>query len=89
MNKRFFRNAFLFLAVISVVFLISFRIGQKSVEIESVASEGLDLSLMWKVKDRLTEKYLDKEKLDYFLAQYNICGRMLTNLEKSLIKTKR
>ena len=35
------------------------------------------------------KKYLDKERLDYFLAQYNICGRMLTNLEKSLIKTKR
>ena len=35
------------------------------------------------------KKYLNKEKLDYFINEYNICGRMLTNLEKSLNQNKR
>ena len=35
------------------------------------------------------KKYLSKEKLDYFIDEYNICGRMLTNLEKSLRKNQR
>jgi four helix bundle protein len=30
------------------------------------------------------KQYLAEEKLNYFLEQYNICGKMLTNLEKSL-----
>ena len=28
--------------------------------------------------------YITQEKLDYFIDEYNICGRMLTNLERSL-----
>lgn len=31
--------------------------------------------------------YLNKEKLDYFISEYEICGRMLTNLAKSLKRT--
>ncbi|OGZ67396.1 MAG: hypothetical protein A3C58_03850 [Candidatus Staskawiczbacteria bacterium RIFCSPHIGHO2_02_FULL_34_10] len=30
------------------------------------------------------KKYINQEKLDYFLKEYDVCGRMLTNLEKSL-----
>lgn len=29
------------------------------------------------------------EVLDYFINEYNICGRMLTNLEKSLKQKRR
>ena len=81
MNKRLFRNAFLFLAVISVIFLISFKMGQKSVERERVANEDLDLSLMWQVKDRLTEKYLDKEKFDDKKMIYGSIRGMVESLD--------
>ena len=30
------------------------------------------------------KKYLREEKLNIFLKEYDVCGRMLTNLEKSL-----
>lgn len=41
------------------------------------------------LKIAFSKKYLNKEKLDYFIEEYNICGRMLTNLEKSLEEKKR
>ena len=34
------------------------------------------------------KKYITEEKLDYFLNEYNICGKMLTNLERSLENKK-
>ena len=33
--------------------------------------------------------YLDEQKLNYFLEEYNVCGRMLTNLKRSLEKRKK
>lgn len=30
------------------------------------------------------KKYIPEEKLHYFLKEYDVCGRMLTNLGKSL-----
>jgi len=33
--------------------------------------------------------YITKEKLSYFIEAYDICGRMLTNLEYSLIQKKK
>ena len=35
------------------------------------------------------KNYFSEEKLKYFLKEYDICGRMLTNLEKSLGRTKK
>lgn len=35
------------------------------------------------------KKYLAEEKFNYFINEYNICGKMLTNLEKSLTKNKK
>ena len=35
------------------------------------------------------KEYISKERLNYFLKEYDICGRMLTNLEKSLRKNRR
>ena len=34
------------------------------------------------------KKYLDQEKLNYFIHEHNIYGRMLTNLKKSLEQKK-
>src|SRR3989338_3903170 len=36
------------------------------------------------LKMAFLKQYLTKEKFDYFISEYNICGKMLTNLEKSL-----
>lgn len=41
------------------------------------------------LKIAFKKNYLDKEKLDYFLNEYDVCGRMLTNLERSLENKKR
>ena len=41
------------------------------------------------LKIAFQKKYITKERLGYFLNEYDICGRMLTNLERSLEKTKR
>ncbi|MDP2946562.1 MAG: four helix bundle protein [Nanoarchaeota archaeon] len=35
------------------------------------------------------KSYLNKEKLDYFVNEYDICGKMLTNLERSLESKKK
>lgn len=41
------------------------------------------------LKIAFRKKYLTQEKLYYFLKEYDACGRMLTNLEKSLERTKK
>ena len=38
------------------------------------------------LKMAFEKNYLNQQKLNYYLDKYNICGKMLTNLEKSLIK---
>lgn len=42
-----------------------------------------------RLKIAFRKKYLKEEKLNYFLKEYDICGRMLTNLEKSLAELKK
>lgn len=41
------------------------------------------------LKVAFRKNYFNKDKLQYFLKEYDICGRMLTNLEKSLNRTKK
>jgi four helix bundle protein len=36
------------------------------------------------LKISFAKQYLDQEKLNNFLKEYDVCGRMLTNLGKSL-----
>lgn len=40
------------------------------------------------LKMAFRKKYLNQERLDHFIDEYNICGKMLTNLEKSLEKKR-
>jgi len=40
------------------------------------------------LKIAFRKEYLTREKLTYFLRVYDACGRMLTNLEKSLERSK-
>lgn len=40
------------------------------------------------LKMAFRKKYLNQERLGHFIDEYNICGKMLTNLEKSLEKKR-
>ena len=76
------RNISLILAVISAFSLVSFYAGRKSVE--SLVGEKtvapLDLTMMWKVKDRLQQMYLDKEKIDNKNMVYGAISGMVASL---------
>jgi len=52
-------------------------------------AQGEIREILHHLKIAFQKKYMSEEKLNYFLKEYDICGRMLTNLEKSLIRTKR
>lgn len=60
------RNIFLILALVAVTSLVSFRLGEKNATI-AVGVNGekrLDLSMMWKVKARLEQLFLEKDKIN-------------------------
>lgn len=81
--QRQIRNIFLFLALFSVVSLVSFKVG-KTVGLETLGSnyktEALDLSLMWKVKDKLEEEFLEKEKIKDEEMTYGAISGMVSAL---------
>lgn len=77
MQFKKFRNIFLLLALLSVVSLISFRIGQGYKIIEN---NQLDLSMMWKVKDKLSSLYLDKDKINKEDMEYGAIKGMVSSL---------
>jgi len=60
------RNIFLILALLSVTALVSFKVGRLqglTATGEGKNTGALDLSLMWKVKDKLQQKFLEKDKM--------------------------
>lgn len=79
MDKRV-RNLFLSLALLSLVGLFSFKMGQSSVKAEISKSGKLDLSLMWKVKDKLATMYLDKKDIDEEKMSYGAIEGMVASL---------
>ncbi|MFA5828272.1 MAG: S41 family peptidase [Candidatus Shapirobacteria bacterium] len=83
MRIKTLRNITLILAVISVFSLISFYAGRKSVEDAPGSSgrEPLDLTMMWRVKDRLQQLYLDKEKIDDKNMVYGAISGMVSSLD--------
>lgn len=78
MRFKNIRNLFLFLACISVVSLVSYRIGQGY---EIIEKNPLNLSLMWKVKNRLSEIYLDQNKIDKEKMEYGAIKGMVQSLD--------
>ena len=78
------RNIFIFLALFSVISLVSFKAG-KTVGLEAAGSksktEALDLSLMWKVKDKLEEEFLEKDKLKDEEMTYGAISGMVSALD--------
>lgn len=77
MQFRKIRNVFLFLAILSIVSLISFRVGQGY---KIVDNSGLNLSMMWKVKDKLSSLYLDKNKINKKSMEYGAIKGMVASL---------
>lgn len=82
MSKQI-RNIFLYLALLSVVSLVSFKVG-KTVGLDAAGisqNNGiLDLSLMWKVKDRLEKEFLEKEKINDEEMVYGAISGMVSSL---------
>ncbi len=78
MQFKKIRNLTLILALLSVVSLVSFKIGR-----EGVVSDNsqLDLSLMWKVKDKLGQLYLDKNKINNEKMTYGAIEGMVASLD--------
>jgi len=78
------RNIFIFLALFSVVSLVSFKAG-KTVGLEAAGSksktEALDLSLMWKVKEKLEQQFLDKDKMKPEEMTYGAISGMVAALD--------
>jgi carboxyl-terminal processing protease len=78
MRFKNIRNLFLVLALLSVVSLVSYRIGQG---FSIINNDQLDLSLMWKVKDRLSEIYLDQNKINKENMEYGAIKGMVQSLD--------
>ena len=58
---KIIRNFFLIFALVAVFSLISYRLGESAVV---VPTNELNLSMMWKVKDRLSKVFLEKDKMN-------------------------
>ena len=68
------------LATVSVLMLGAYKLGQNSVR-AGIREEGkLDLTQMWKVKDRLEELYLDADKMDDSKMTYGAIQGMVAAL---------
>lgn len=84
MKIKTLRNLSLFLAILSVFSFVSFYAGRKSVESELADREGttpLDLTMMWKVRDRLQQLYLDKDKIKDKEMTYGAISGMVASLD--------
>ena len=74
------RNIALVLFFAAVFSGISFKLGQRSVEVLGGGSP-FDLSLMWKVRERLREDYLDKDKISDENMLYGAIGGVVESLD--------
>lgn len=82
MQKKI-RNIFLVLAFLSIVSLLSFKVG-KDEGLKAAGSANnanvLDLSLMWKVKDKLNQNFLEKDKMSDKDMTYGAISGMVAAL---------
>lgn len=84
MRIKTLRNLTLVLAVVLVFSLVSFYVGRKSVEnisADSRVSAPLDLTMMWKVRSKLQQMYLDREKIDDKSMVYGAISGMVASLD--------
>ena len=81
MKFKNIRNLFVILALLSVVSLISFKIGRDtSGVVTSSTGDKLNLTLMWQVKDKLSQTFLEKDKMTNKTLQYGAVKGMVAAL---------
>lgn len=82
MKFRNIRNLFVILALLSVVSLVSFKIGREtSGVVANNNGDKLNLTLMWKVKDKLNQTFLEKDKLVDTNMEYGAVKGMVAALD--------
>lgn len=79
MRLKNIRNLFLGLAVLAIVALVSYKIGQGN-KIIPLVNGQFDLSLMWKVKEKLSVDYLEKDNIDNQKMKYGAIEGMVAAL---------
>ncbi len=75
------RNLTLSLAILAIVSIISFKMGQNSSLVGAGESGQLNLNLMWQVKNKLSQMYLDKSKIDDRKMEYGAIQGMVASLD--------
>lgn len=81
MKIKNIRNFALGLVILVIVFLVSFKIGQESQSIIPSNGSPINLILMAKVKDKLAQLYLDKDKIDNKKMEYGAIQGMVASLD--------
>lgn len=82
MKFKNIRNLFVILALLSVVSLVSFKVGKETSGVEiSSTGDKLNLNLMWKVKNRLSQVFLEKDKMVDKTLQYGAIKGMVAALD--------
>ena len=80
MNLKNLRNIFLSLALLSIVSLVSYKIGEGQGAL--VEGNQWDMSLMWKVRSALSDKFLEKDKVkDTNTLKYGAIEGMVAALD--------
>lgn len=79
MRLKNIRNLFLGLAVLAIVALVSYKIGQGNKIIPSNLGQ-FDLSLMWKVKEKLSADFLENDSIDNKKMKYGAIQGMVAAL---------
>jgi carboxyl-terminal processing protease len=81
MKFRNIRNLFVSLALLSVVALVSFKIGRETAGVVAAENgEKMDLSMMWKVKGELSNLFLEKDKMVDKTMEYGAIKGMVSAL---------
>lgn len=81
MKFKYIRNIFVVLALLSIVSLVSFKIGRESAGIvTSDSGDKLNLTLMWRVKSLLNETFLEKDKMTDKAMEYGAIQGMVASL---------
>ncbi len=75
------RNLVLFVTLLVITSLVSYRAGEQSIQNGNATSGKLDLSMMWKVKDKLVNTFLDKSKINDDNMVYGAIKGMVASLD--------
>jgi len=82
MKFKNIRNLFVILALLSVVSLVSFKVGRETSGVEtSSTGDKLNLTLMWRVKDELGKVFLERDKMVDKNLQYGAIKGMVAALD--------